>query len=244
MGSDTPMRVLAVGDVHSPRFLEPFLGGLDHLEPPDLFLLAGDMINRGRVYEFRTLLDAIHTKLGSDFPVIACFGNEEYAEVRKEITSIAGKEVIFLDEASTEVQVGDLRVGIVGTQGSLDKPTNWQKEHLPSIKGSFERRAHRAKSLLRKMRHRVDKRVLLMHYSPCLETCEGEDARLFAWLGSRKFYNLVLSEQPDLVIHGHVHNATLHQARIGETVVMNVALPAVGNVTELNIWTPHLTCVQ
>lgn len=234
------MRVLAVGDVHSPRFLEPFLGGLDHIAPPDLFLLAGDMINRGRPYEFRTLLDAVHARLGCDFPVVACYGNEEYTEVRKELSSLVHGEVIFLDEASTEVQVGELRVGIVGTQGSLDKPTNWQREHLPSIKGSFERRARRAKSLLKRMRHRVDKRVLLMHYSPCLETCEGEDSRLFAWMGSKKFYNLILSEQPDLVIHGHVHNATMHQARIGDTVVMNVALPAVGKVTELNLWRPNL----
>jgi Icc-related predicted phosphoesterase len=201
------------------------------------------MVNRGKVCEFQNLLNALHSRLGSDFPVIACYGNEEYTEVRKEISSSVGNDVLFLDESSTEVQVGDLRVGIVGTQGSLDKPTNWQKEHLPSIKRAFERRAHRAKSLLKKMRHRVDKRVLLMHYSPCLETCEGEDTRLFAWMGSRKFYNIILSEQPDLVIHGHVHNATMHQARIGDTVVMNVALPAVGKVTELNLWRPSLSCL-
>jgi Icc-related predicted phosphoesterase len=73
-----------------------------------------------------------------------------------------------------------------------------------------------------------------MHYSPCLETCEGEDSRVFGWLGSRKFYKLIMSEQPDLVVHGHVHNSVNHEAYIGETLVRNVAMPAVGTLTELS----------
>jgi len=75
-----------------------------------------------------------------------------------------------------------------------------------------------------------------MHYSPCLETCEGESERSFAWLGSRKFYRVVEEQQPDLVIHGHVHNATKHKAMIGTSLVHNVSLPAVGSITELDLW--------
>jgi Icc-related predicted phosphoesterase len=74
-----------------------------------------------------------------------------------------------------------------------------------------------------------------MHYSPCVETCEGEDKRSFGWLGSRKFYKVIELTNPDLVIHGHVHNSTVHEAKIGATLVRNVALPAVGNITILDI---------
>ena len=74
-----------------------------------------------------------------------------------------------------------------------------------------------------------------MHYSPCIETCQGEDLRAFAWLGSRKFYTVINNTQPDLVIHGHVHNSVIHEAKVGATIIRNVALPAVKKITVLEI---------
>ena len=194
------------------------------------------MINRGKAEEYVTVLNVIEEKLGSGFPIIACFGNEEYNEVRKEILSLIGDRILFLDEKSTTIGIGSLSLGIVGTQGSLDKATSWQRRNMPSVKGVFERRAKRAASLLKKMDDSVDKKILLMHYSPCLETCEGEDERAFSWLGSRKFYRVVRDYQPDLVIHGHVHNSKIHTAMIGNTLIHNVSLPAVGRITELDLW--------
>jgi Icc-related predicted phosphoesterase len=230
------VRILATADVHSPRFLDEFKGSLSSHEPPDVFLFAGDMINRGSAPEYETILDIIEATLGDSFPIIGCFGNEEYSEVRKEIVSIAGDRMLFLDEKSTVVESNGLKIGIVGTQGSLDKATSWQRRNIPSVKGVFERRARRAESLLKKMDKKVDRRILLMHYSPCLETCEGEDDKAFSWLGSRKFYKIVVKQQPDLVVHGHVHNSIRHEAMIGNTVVRNVSLPAVGSIAELDLW--------
>ncbi|MBN2230482.1 MAG: metallophosphoesterase [Candidatus Thorarchaeota archaeon] len=230
------MKIQAVADVHSPRFLSEFTQSLDKLNPPDLFLLAGDMVNRGKVEEYVTIADMITAHLGSEIPVIACFGNEEYNEVRKEIVSLVGERILFLDEKSTIIECRDLQIGIVGTQGSLDKATSWQRRNVPSIKGIFERRAKRAASLLKKFEKKVDRSILLMHYSPCLETCTGEDLRAFSWLGSRKFYQILIDYNPDLVIHGHVHNSTKHSVMIGTTLVHNVALPAVSSITELDLW--------
>ena len=230
------VKIQAVADVHSPRFLSEFKQSLSTLQPPDLFLFAGDMVSRGKSDEYNTILDAIEQHMGTGFPVVGCFGNEEYSEVRKEIISVTGDRLLFLDEKSTIIESNGLRIGIVGTQGSLDKATRWQKRNIPSIKGVFERRAKRAASLLKKLDSMTDRRILLMHYSPCLETCEGEDLRAFSWLGSRKFYKVISRQCPDLVIHGHVHTSTKHKAMIGTTLVHNVALPAVHGITELNLW--------
>ncbi len=232
----TLVKMLAVADVHCPRFLPEFKQALETCSTPDIFLFAGDMINRGKASEYITVLETVEKALGTGFPIIACFGNEEYNEVRKEILSLVGDRILFLDEKSTIWDDGPRKIGIVGTQGSLDKATNWQRRNIPSIKGIFERRAKRAASLLKKLEKKVDKTILLMHYSPCLETCEGEDDTAFSWLGSRKFYRVVRDYAPDLVIHGHVHNATTHKAMIGTTLVHNVSLPAVGSITELNLW--------
>ncbi len=228
--------MLAVADVHCPRFLPEFKQSLTQFGAPDVFFFAGDMINRGNASEYITVLDIIEDTLGTGFPIIACFGNEEYSEVRKEILSVVGDRILFLDEKSTIIDRSPTQIGVIGTQGSLDKATSWQRRNIPSIKGVFERRAKRAASLLKKIEKTVDKRILLMHYSPCLETCQGEDERSFAWLGSRKFYRVVKDQQPDLVIHGHVHNSTKHKAMIGTSLVHNVSLPAVGSITELDLW--------
>jgi Icc-related predicted phosphoesterase len=230
------VRILATADVHSPRFLPEFRGNLSAHEPPDVFLFAGDMINRGSTEEYNTVLDTIEETLGDSFPIIGCFGNEEYSEVRKEIISIVGDRMLFLDEKSTIVESNDLQIGIVGTQGSLDKATSWQRRNIPSVKGVFKRRAKRAESLLKKLDKKVDHRILLMHYSPCLETCEGESEKAFSWLGSKKFYKIIEKQQPDLVIHGHVHNSICHEAMIGKTIVRNVSLPAVGSIATMNLW--------
>ncbi|MBY8996577.1 MAG: metallophosphoesterase [Candidatus Thorarchaeota archaeon] len=230
------MKLLAVADVHSPRYLEEFVKDLGQHERPDAFLFAGDMINRGNAEEYKNVLDTIEKILGTSFPVIGCFGNEEYSEVRKDIVSIVGDRMILLDEKSYVLESNGLTVGIVGTQGSLDKATSWQRRNIPSVKGVFERRAKRAASLLKKMKDKVDHRILLMHYSPCLETCEGEETKAFSWMGSRKFYSVVVEHQPDLVIHGHVHNSTRHEVTIGASFIRNVSFPAVGSITELNVW--------
>ncbi|MBD3407124.1 MAG: hypothetical protein GF411_13480 [Candidatus Lokiarchaeota archaeon] len=231
------MRLLAVADVHSPRYIEEFTSELAKYRPPDLFLMAGDMVNRGKADEMITVLDVIDEQIGSNFPIVGCFGNEEYAEVRDELIEIIGTRMTILDEKSLILTIGDIKIGIVGTQGSLDRPTSWQRDNIPSIKRIFKRRVGRAENLLKRLTKKdVDRRILLMHYSPCLETCEGEDRRAFSWLGSKRFYKILQKQQPNLVIHGHVHNARIHEAYIGDTRVRNVSLPAVGTVTELEIW--------
>ena len=230
------VKILAIADVHSPRYLDEFAKTLAQHEPPDAFLFAGDMINRGNADEYENVLNVIERELGDEFPIIGCFGNEEYNDVRKDILSIVRDRMIMLDEQSYVLESKGIKVGIVGTQGSLDKATSWQRRNMPSVKGVFERRAKRAASLLKKIKNNVDHMILLMHYSPCLETCEGENSRAFSWLGSRKFYGVVVEYQPDLVIHGHVHNSTRHDVKIGSTIVRNVAFPAVRSTTELDVW--------
>jgi Icc-related predicted phosphoesterase len=230
------MKILAVADVHSPRYLDDFVNTLSRHTPPDLFLMAGDMINRGNIEEFPKVLDAIESQLPGEYPIIACFGNDEYTESRRKLRALAKSRVIFLDEKSVIIEVEGIKIGVVGTQGSLDRPTTWQRRNITSIKRKFEQRADRASSLLKRLVGKVDRKILLMHYSPCIETCEGEDDRAFAWLGSKKFYSVIKSEQPDLVIHGHVHNSLQHEAFIDKTIVRNVAFPAIRDLTELDLW--------
>jgi len=145
------MRILAVADVHSPRFLDEFTACLDEQSAPDLFLMAGDMINRGTAKEFPRILDVIEARIGCSFPIISCFGNEEYSEIRRDLISRLRDRITFLDEKAITLDVDGTTVGIVGTQGSLDKPTDWQRRSISNVKRVFERRADRAEALLRRI---------------------------------------------------------------------------------------------
>jgi Icc-related predicted phosphoesterase len=210
--------IAAVADVHSPRFFVEFVTSLGQCPKPDLFLLAGDIVNRGTVEEYPIVVDAIE-RFYEDVPIVACFGNEECAESRDEIISHVGDKVTFLDASTTTVNISGKRVGIVGSSAILETSVD-----VSDIRTFFENRAKRISSLLRQA-HRVSRTViLLMHYSP-LE----ENTRSFSWWIARAIKNV----EPNLIVHGHIHNPTEMELLIGSTTVHNVALPAVGSITEL-----------
>ena len=83
----------------------------------DLFLLAGDMIYRGRVNEFNTVLKAIKNRF--DVPIIACFGNEEYDECIPSLIRNFSDEVRWLNDEYIKIKIKSFRLGIIGSRGCL-----------------------------------------------------------------------------------------------------------------------------
>jgi Icc-related predicted phosphoesterase len=219
---------LAVADVHSPKFLEEFRRSLSSVEKPDLMLLAGDVINFGKVSEYRNVLDAIDTILGSDFPIIACFGNEEHEEIREELVTSLKERVKFLDEESVTISLDNQTIGIVVTPAPLNRyyPKGIQDEKLRSI---FEQRVKRISDLLKSTQKESDLSILLTHYSPLVESEVSEDSDSFSWWISQAINKV----QPNLVIHGHVHHSERPEVIVGKTRVINVAFPATKKVTEI-----------
>ena len=70
-------------------------------------------------------------------------------------------------------------------------------------------------------------RIVLLHYSPTVETLEGEPVGIHAFLGSARLATPIAEYQPDLVLHGHAHAGSF-EGRIGETPVYNVAVHVTG----------------
>ncbi|MFW9768645.1 MAG: metallophosphoesterase [Candidatus Thorarchaeota archaeon] len=212
------MIIAAVADVHSPRYFVEFVTSLGKFSQPDLFLLAGDIINRGSVEEYPIVVDAIDRFFG-EIPIVACFGNEEYAESRDEITSLVGNRVHFLDASTATLNLAGNRLGIVGASALLES-----SDDISDIRTFFENRANRITKLLRQVHRESRNVILLMHYSP-LE----EDNHSFSWWVARAIKNV----EPNIIVHGHVHSPFELELLIGSTTVHNVALPAVGSITEL-----------
>lgn len=214
------MIIAATGDVHSPHYFEDFVRAIDRLTVrPDILLLAGDMISRGGLEEYDKVCNAFFGKMNC--PIVACFGNNEYQELREEIKR-RHSDVKFLDDEATVLSIGGKSVGIIGTTGSLDTPTPWQQKNIPNVEKVYQNRIDLVDRLLQRLA--VDLKIILMHYAPTFKTLEGENPRFYTSQGSQKFEPIILKGKPDLVVHGHSHHGT-KQAWLETIPVFNVAIP-------------------
>ncbi|MEM1537338.1 MAG: metallophosphoesterase [Candidatus Nezhaarchaeales archaeon] len=235
------LRIAAVADIHSPKNFELFKRALEAAHPDvDLFILAGDIILKGKVEETGRVISAIQSRYGC--PIIACFGNEEFDE-KKDILKDAYKGVIqWLDDEPLETKVKGTSLGIVGTRGSLDKPTSWQLKNVAGIRELYASRVERVKQLLGSLK--CDVRILVSHYALTRKTMVGELRAFWPQLGSQKFEEVIEACQPDLAIHGHVHKGKVFEVSLRRTKVFNVALPATKRITIVQVATARKLPVQ
>lgn len=197
------MLIAAIADVHAPQFFQAFkesLEALKQLQRPDLFLLAGDMVERGCWEWYGQIVGVLR---GFGCPIFACFGNTEWIPDAREQIKQACPEVKFLDDECVLLDVKGIKVGIVGTIGSLDVPTSWQSRNIPNVLQLYRQRAETAARYLRRLD--VDFKILLMHYAPSYTMLEGESSRSWGSMASKLFERVALECRPNLVIHGHSH---------------------------------------
>jgi len=214
------MIIAATGDVHAPRFFEDFVRAVDAIKAkPDLFLITGDMVDKGDVASYEKIQNALFGKVTC--PIVACFGNTEFQEVREQIKE-KYKEIKFLDDDATILQVGNLTIGIIGTTGSLDEPTSWQKANIPNIENIYRNRVTMVDNLMLRMRTNLS--IILMHYAPTYKTLEGENPNFYRNMGSRMYEMILTNRKPTLVIHGHSHKG-LKSAWIDTVPIFNVSFP-------------------
>ena len=223
----SPVKIAAVADVHSPRFLSEFRTALSKCRPPELFLFAGDMVNRGKADQYVNVLDTVDSQLGSDFPIMACYGNEDPLEIQDELHTMTKNRLTFLDERLITLNLYGARVAVIGMSAASMEPSEPQGNTASDIQAIFEERASNLSRLLDEASSSADYSILLMHYSPLLESSSNE----FSWWISRA----IETAPPNLIVHGHIHNSTRNKIEIGATTIRNVALPAIGSITELSL---------
>jgi len=215
------MIIAATGDVHSPQYYEYFLRALDNMTvKPELFLITGDLINRGDLNELGKVHNAFFGKVNC--PIVSCFGNNEFQELRPAIKA-RYTDIKFLDDEATVLNISGTEVGIVGTTGSLDTPTPWQRANVPNIEQLYQSRLSLVDRFLQRMRMQL--RIVLMHYAPTYKTLEGENPRFYGSFGFQAFENIINQRKPSLVLHGHSHHS-IRMAWVDTVPVFNVSLPA------------------
>lgn len=236
------MRIAAVGDIHGHEHLEAFRRDLDHLESVDLFLLAGDTTDRNDMEAFGLVLEAIRQRV--DAPLWAVFGNNEYAQDQPAYIARYGERyrVRFLQDEDAVFEARGTRIRIIGSLGSLDRPTYWQRTNLPHLAVEYRERVETLDRLLRG----DDARLLLTHYPPTYATMGGEKEAWRPELGCKALEPVLRSRRPTIVVHGHIHrgipfadlaarSGTLDAFTEAAVPVHNVAYPVRRAITLLDV---------
>ncbi|MFW9846770.1 MAG: metallophosphoesterase [Candidatus Thorarchaeota archaeon] len=220
------MKIAAVADVHSPKYIKEFEIALSQVDVPDVFLFAGDMVNFGMTSQYSNVIQAIDTVFATRVPIIACFGNEEFEEFRPDIRNHVRDRIVFLDGESTTIESFESKSGVIGVTAPAEQEGQFTSEGLREI---YEEHARRLNRLMRKTAVDIDFLIILMHYSPLAEGPHVKDEIRYSWW----FLNAIADLEPDLVIHGHLHGGDKLEVAIGKTRILNVAFPASRKVTEV-----------
>lgn len=223
------LQVAATSDIHWSQFKELFIESLRHLPKNlDLFLLAGDIVNRGSHRAMQPLVEQlVAAELGC--PIFAVFGNDDYDSIKEKLQAIASETITFLDDELAITTIRGTQVAIVGSRGVLDQPTYWQSGNIPGIRKQYTARVSQLDELLEKGRNQAKHTILLTHYAPTYITMRGEFNRAFKQMGSQRIESLLRRHKPTMAIHGHCHNGQ-RQGIVGSVPIYNVALPLNGKI--------------
>jgi Icc-related predicted phosphoesterase len=235
------IRVAAAADVHTRETRrEHTAQALAELRgAADVVLLAGDLTTYGRPVEARVLADACSSL---DVPIFAVLGNHDWhANRRDDVVGILEEGgVTVLDRSWETVSISGYEVGVVGVKGFIGGFAGLGLPDFgePLMRELYAETTAEVEALdegLRSVSH-CPVRLVVMHYSPTVETIAGEPPEIHAFLGSDRLAAPLLEHQPDLVVHGHAH-AGQFSGRIGELEVFNVSV----EVTGRDFWLFELT---
>jgi len=228
------MIIAATSDIHSPKHITLFEKALmkhSHLlRKIDVFILAGDIIYKGRVRECMHVTKVLR-KYYSGI-ILGIRGNEEYDDRIDKLYNICN-EIEWVDDKVLFIE--EKGVAVVGSKGALDKPTLWQQKNMPDIHAYYREKLRNIEKLLKEAIQRMKHVILVTHYAPRCKTLIGEEPRIWPFLSSFKLTKIIERYQPTVVIHGHVHRSTNHIDTIRKTRVYNVALPATHRITFIGL---------
>lgn len=218
------MRIAAIGDLHVQEdSVAPYREMFGEVSnQADVLLLCGDLTNFGRTKEAEILAEDIRT---CSIPVLGVLGNHDYEcgqpeEVAK-ILRDAG--MVVLDEQAIEID----GVGFAGVKGFLGGFGRGELAPFgePIIKAFVDEAMHEARKLENALRSlRTERSVAVLHYSPILDTLEGEPAEIFQYLGAQRLAEPIdRFDHVKAVVHGHAHHGTYEGRTPRGVPVYNVA---------------------
>jgi Icc-related predicted phosphoesterase len=192
-------------------------------------VIAGDLTDHGQVDEAKTLAEALSEL---QVPCAAVLGNHDYEGAAvKEIAHIFGDvKVAILDG---DHAVFHRRLGIAGVKGfggGFDRGL-LQAFGEPLVKAFVQEAVNEALKLEAALSQlEIQKKVVVMHYTPTATTTEGEDPEIRPYLGTTRLAAPCDAFGALAVFHGHAHHGVPEGRTPKGVPVYNVALPVLKRV--------------
>jgi Icc-related predicted phosphoesterase len=218
------MRIAATADLHfSPQSFAKLKDQFERVrDDADVLVLAGDLTNYGQPNEMEPLLNVL---VRLRVPTVAVLGNHDFECGKEEELSrmIVSAGIKLLDGSAYERD----GVGFAGTKGFVGGfgrgvlTAFGEREIKDFVRASVDEalKLERAMSQLR-----AKKRVVVLHYSPIVETVQGESPEIFPFMGTSRLGEVVDRHGADLVVHGHAHHGKVSGHTTTGVPVHNVAI--------------------
>ncbi len=225
------IRLAAIGDLHvtennENRYREVFA---QIAEDADILALTGDLTNFGKIREAEILAEDLRA---CAIPIVAVLGNHDYEcghpEEVARILHSAG--VTMLGEQAVEIE----GVGFAGVKGFVGGFGRGELGAFgePAIKEFVDVALDEARKLENALRSlKTDRVVAVLHYSPVVDTVEGEPLEIYPFLGCSRLADAIdRFDNVAAVVHGHAHRGR-HDGRTPRgTPVYNCAQMVVEEV--------------
>ena len=219
------MRIAATADLH---FFSPRYGVIQEQlaqvrDRADLLVLAGDLTNYGKPDEMEQLLNSL---VRLRIPIVAVLGNHDYESGAETalMRMLTGEGIKLLDGTAYERD----GVGFAGTKGFAGGFGRGALTAFgePAVKAFVQAAIDEAVKLERAMSQlRTEKRVVVLHYAPVVDTAQGESPEIFPYLGSSRLAEVVDRHGADMVLHGHAHHGSSDGKTTAGIPIHNVAIP-------------------
>lgn len=218
------MRIAATADLHfNPQSYSKLKEQFERVrDEADVLVLAGDLTNYGQPDEMEPLINVL---LRLRLPTIVVLGNHDYESGKEDELRrmMVGAGIKVLDGSAYERD----GVGFAGTKGFVGGygrgvlTAFGEREVKEFVRASIDEalKLERAMSQLR-----TNKRVVVLHYSPIVETVQGEAPEIFPFMGTSRLAEVVDRHGADLVVHGHAHHGKLVGRTPTGVAVHNVAI--------------------
>ncbi|HEY8201560.1 MAG TPA: metallophosphoesterase [Actinomycetota bacterium] len=219
------MKIAAVGDLHCKKTsggaFEPLFAAMG--AAADVLVLCGDLTDYGLPDEARVLVKELGAAKGA--PVVGVLGNHDYES--GEVEQVKA----ILDEAGVQLLDGDVceiqGVGFAGVKGlgggfGVRALQPWGEEIIKRFVRETVEEALKLESALARLTS--TRRVAILHYSPIVETVQGESPEIFPYLGSSRLEEPLLRYPVSVVLHGHAHHGRLAGRTRNGVPVYNVCV--------------------
>jgi len=222
--ADGKLIVAAIGDLHVMEdSVAPYRELFVEISgAADVLVLCGDLTNFGKTAEAEILAEDIRS---ATIPVVGVLGNHDYECGQPETVASMLREagMTVLDEQAIEIE----GVGFAGVKGFMGGYGRGELAPFgePIAKAFVQEAMDEARKLENQLRTlRTERSVAVLHYSPTVETLEGEPEAIYQYLGTQRLADAIdRFDHVKAVVHGHAHHGKYEGRTQLGVPVFNVA---------------------